>query len=104
MTQNIILLLAFLCANLPWFSEKLFYVYPLKNQNANQNKQLNKHLGWRLLELITFYFIVGGIALYAENNTMGQLAPQQWEFYAVTACLFLVFTFPGFVYRILWKK
>lgn len=94
MTQNIILLLAFLCANLPWFSEKLFYVYPLRS----------KHLGWRLLELITLYFIVGGIALYAENNTMGQLAPQQWEFYAVTACLFLVFTFPGFVYRVLWKK
>ncbi len=102
MTQNIILLLAFLCANLPWFSEKLFYVYPLKKQN--QNQEHTKHLGWRLLELITLYFVAGGIALYAENNTMGQLAPQQWEFYAVTACLFLVFTFPGFVYRVLWKK
>ncbi len=94
MTQIIVLLIAFFMANLPWFSEKLFFVYPLKN----------KHLGWRLLELVTLYFIVGAIALYAENNTMGQLASQQWEFYAVTVCLFLVFTFPGFVYRMLWKK
>jgi hypothetical protein len=34
---------------------------------------------------------------------MGQLAPQDWEFYAVTRCLFLVFAFPGFVYKVLWK-
>lgn len=94
MTKIIVLLLAFFIANLPWFSENLFFFYPLNN----------KHLGWRLLELIVLYFIAGGIALYAEKNTMGQIAPQQWEFYAVTACLFLVFTFPGFVYRILWKK
>ena len=94
MTQTIVLFLAFFSANLPWFSEKLFFIYPLKN----------KHLGWRLLELVVIYFIVGGIGLYAESNTMGQIAPQQWEFYAVTACLFIVFTFPGFVYRMLWKK
>ncbi len=99
MTQIIVLLLAFLIANLPWFSEKLFFIYSFKKQPHD-----DKHLGWRLLELVVYYFIAGAIGLYAEYKTMGQLASQQWEFYAVTGCLFLVFTFPGFVYRILWQK
>ena len=27
-----------------------------------------------------------------------------WEFYAVTGSLFLVFAFPGFVYRYFWQR
>ncbi|MFM9912557.1 MAG: DUF2818 family protein [Methylophilaceae bacterium] len=91
---TILLLLAFLAANLPWFSERLFYVIPLKS----------KHFGWHLLEIIILYFVMGGIAYLVESKTMGQVAKQHWEFYAVTACLFLVFAFPGFVYRYLWRK
>lgn len=92
----ILVLIALLAANLPWFSEKLFYVIPLKHQP--------KSMGWCLLELVVLYFMVGGIALYAESASMGQTAPRSWEFYVITACLFLVFAFPGFVYRYLWKK
>lgn len=95
-THLILLLIAVLAANLPWFSERLFYVIPLKKRP--------KSLGWGLLELVILYFIVGAIAFYAERNTMGQAAPQNWEFYVITACLFLVFAFPGFVYRYFWKK
>lgn len=90
-----LLLITFLAANLPWFSERLFYAIPLKN---------GKHLGWRLLELVILYFVMGGIAYVTEKNIMGQAASQHWEFYAVTACLFLVFAFPGFVYRYLWRR
>ena len=92
----ILVLIALLAANLPWFSEKLFYVIPMKHQH--------KSMGWCLLELVVLYFAMGGIALYAESATMGQTAPRSWEFYVITACLFLVFAFPGFVYRYLWKK
>lgn len=95
MAQWTLLLLAFLAANLPWFSNRFFYVMPLKAPT--------KHLGWCLLELIILYFVIGGIAFYAERATLGQTATQGWEFYAVTACLFLVFAFPGFVYKTLWK-
>jgi hypothetical protein len=90
----VLILLALLAANLPWFSERLFYLLPLRD----------KHVGWRLLELVILYFVVGGIALFAESARMGQLAKQNWEFYAITACLFLVFAFPGFVYRYLWRR
>ena len=34
----------------------------------------------------------------------GQIAPQGWEFYAITGTLFVTFAFPGFVYRYLFKK
>ncbi len=91
----ILLALVLFAANLPWFSNKLFYVIPIK--------QPSKNLAWCLLELFVLYFLVGAIALYTENATFGQIAPQDWEFYAVTGCLFLVFAFPGFVYKVLWK-
>jgi Na+(H+)/acetate symporter ActP len=96
MTNTLLLLLALLLANTPWFSPRLFFVIPVKQQPKN--------VGWCLFELIVLYFVMGFIARYAEAMTMGQVSPQNWEFYATTACLFLVFSFPGFVYRFLWSK
>lgn len=94
LTHAILILLALLAANLPWFTDRLFYVIPLKH----------KHIGWQLLELVVFYFVVGGIASLSERMAVGQVSPQHWEFYATTACLFLVFAFPGFVWRYLWRR
>lgn len=93
--------LMFFAANLPWFSNKLFYLITLKREGQPTD---HKHLGWCLLELLVLYFVVGAVAWYAERMTFGQSAQQGWEFYAVTGCIFLVFAFPGFVYRVLWKK
>jgi len=90
-----LLLLALVLANVPWLTSRLFFVLPLKNQ---------KSIAWCLLELVVFYFLLGLVARYAEQITMGQVAPQKWEFYAITSCLFLVLAFPGFVYRFLWQK
>src|SRR5574343_1966363 len=94
LSHAILVLLALLAANLPWFSERLFFMMPVKK----------KHAGWQLLELVVLYFVMGGIAFLSERLTMGQIAPQHWEFYATTACLFLVFAFPGFVWRYLWRR
>ncbi len=96
MTQTILLLLAFIAANSPWFSSRLFYVIRLKS--------ISKNLAWCLFELSILYLIVGSISFYAEYATLGQVSPQGWEFYTVTFSLFLVFAFPGFIYKILWKK
>lgn len=93
-TYGILLFLALLGANLPWFSERLFGFLPVRE----------KHIGWRLLELAVFYFMAGGLVWLTERETAGQIAPQHWEFYAVTVFLFLVFSFPGFVYRYLWRR
>lgn len=95
MTQTVIILLAFIVANLPWLSNRLFYVVALKSDK--------KSITWCLFELVVLYFLMGLVVWFAENSVMGQVASQDWEFYAVTACLFLVFAFPGFVYKMLWK-
>jgi hypothetical protein len=49
------------------------------------------------------YFVVGGIGLLLEKRA-GQIAPQGWEFYAVTGALFLTLAFPGFVWRYLTNR
>jgi hypothetical protein len=59
-------------------------------------------LGIRLLELVIFYCIAGGLGLLLENRA-GQIAPQGWEFYAITGALFITLAFPGFIYRYLLK-
>ncbi len=60
-----------------------------------------KTLWIRLVELLAFYFIIGGTGLALERRA-GQIAPQNWEFYAITVALFVTFAFPGFVYRYLF--
>lgn len=92
--QTILLLIALIAANLPFFSERIFFIIRVKGGK--------KHLGWRLLELIALYFLVGGAAwlLEARLSTPHQ---QRWEFYAITACMFAVFAYPGFVVKYLWN-
>lgn len=94
MEVTLLLAISLIAANLPFMFERLFFIKPLAN---------GKHLGWHLLELVVLYFVVGGIAWLLERET-GDVHSQNWEFYAVTASLFLVFAFPGFVYRYLWRK
>ncbi|MGH8751993.1 MAG: DUF2818 family protein [Burkholderiales bacterium] len=90
-----LILLGFTAANLPFFSERiLFCIRP---------KSAEKKFGWRLLEVLLLYFIVGGVAYILEARAQN-VHEQGWEFYAITLCLFLVFAYPGFIYRYLWGK
>ena len=90
----LLVLLALLVANLPFVGNRFFAVIALKNP---------KNLAIRLVELVTGYFLLGGLGIYLEQRT-GQIAPQGWEFYAITGTLFLTFAFPGFIYRYLFRK
>jgi hypothetical protein len=92
-----LILLAFLAANLPFFTERLLLVLPLPAALAPKN------LALRLLELVLLYFLVGGVGLWFEQR-VGRIAPQGWEFYAVTGALFLTLAFPGFVWRYLRSR
>ena len=89
-----VIALALVAANLPVVSNRLFLVRSLSGQ---------KSLAWRLLELALLYLLVGAAAVGLEHS-LGQVAPQSWEFYAVTGCLFLTLAVPGFVYRYLYKR
>jgi len=68
MTNLALLLLALVFANSPWFSARLFFLIPVKQQPKN--------VAWCLFELVVLYFVLGVIARYAEHATIGQIAPQ----------------------------
>lgn len=97
----LVIAVALALANLPFFSENLFGLIPLKSPAAGAAR--TKHPGWRLLELIVLYFVVGLLA-WALEARIGNVFPQTWEFYAITACMFIVLAFPGFVVRYLRKR
>ncbi len=90
----LVLVLALIGANLPFATDRLFGVL-----------QLHEGKAWylRLAELTVLYFIVGGASLAMEAR-LGQIYPQHWEFYAVSASMFLVLAFPGFVGRYLVRR
>ena len=90
----IVIACALAAANLPFFNERVFAVVPLKG---------DKPLAVRVGELVVMYFIVGAIGLLLEKRA-GQIAPQGWEFYAVTAAFFVTMAFPGFVWRYLHRR
>lgn len=79
---------------MPFFNHRLLAVGPVL--------QPHKTLIVRLLEMVLLYFVVGGLGLLLEKRA-GQIAPQGWEFYAITGTLFVTLAFPGFVYRYLMR-
>ena len=89
----LVLLVAFAAANLPFLNDRLMAIAALP---------VPKTLGLRLGELVMCYFTVGALGLALEKQA-GQIAPQGWEFYAITGALFITFAFPGFVFRYLVK-
>ena len=88
----LIVLCALLLANLPFVSNRLFGVVRL----AAKPGML------RVVELSVGYLLTGLVGVLLEGS-LGVIHQQSWEFYALTACLFVVFSFPGFVYRFLWR-
>lgn len=99
MTQTaaiwLVILAALVAANLPFLSDRWLLVGA---RAAN-----GKPFFARALEMLLLYFVVGALALLIEKRA-GQIAPQGWEFYAVTAALFITLAFPGFVYRYLMRR
>ena len=87
--------LACIAANLPFLNHRVLALGPAL--------QPRKALIVRMAEMLVLYFVVGGIGLLLEKRA-GQIAPQGWEFYAVTGTLFITLAFPGFIYRYLVRR
>ncbi len=87
-----VIVLALICANLPFVNQRVLALVPA---------------GWprkpfwlRGAELVAMYVVVGLIGFGIESS-QGNAFPQGWQFYAITACLMLVFAFPGFTWQYL---
>lgn len=84
-------LLALVAANLPWLSERLWFIQVPKSGV--------KPVWARLVEWWLLYLVVGAIGLGLERQMTGGVHEQAWEFFAITFCLFMVFALPGFIFR-----
>ena len=93
MSPLLLILVTLIIANVPWFTERLFLAFQMEK---------GKSWGWRLLELLVFYFLSLVIATMSEMRFSGDVHPQQWEFFATTFCAFLVLSVPGLIYRYQW--
>jgi len=82
---------ALLAANLPWVSERFLLL--LTPPGGGKREWM------RLLEWFLLYWIIGGMAVGLEYRITGEIYDQDWEFYVVTLCLFMVFALPGFIYH-----
>ncbi|HEY0953952.1 MAG TPA: DUF2818 family protein [Roseateles sp.] len=87
----LVLAVAVVAANLPYFNERLLLVGP---------RRTPKGAGWRLLELALMAVLTYALGALFEGR-IGQRHGQGWEFYAAGACLFITLGFPGFVWRYL---
>jgi len=87
----LVLALAVIAANLPYFNERLLLVGP---------RRAPKAAWWRLLELLLMAALTFAVGSALEAR-IGQRHSQGWEFYAAGTCLFITLGFPGFVWRYL---
>jgi hypothetical protein len=87
---NILLITAIVLANIPFIlSQRIFIVIPAPNKSI-----------WLALgEWFLYYLLMGVFAYLLELKAMGNVHPQGWEFYTVTLFMFMIFAFPGFIYR-----
>lgn len=91
----LIILLAIVFANTPFFNERCFALFSLQRFPI-------KPFWFRLFELIILYFVLLWLAFYIESLA-GNRFEQKWEFFAITGFFFCILSFPGFVLRYLKK-
>ncbi len=91
----LLLVTAIVLANVPWlFANRIFLFIKVPNKSIVIN----------LLEWLLYFILTGILAYLLENKSMGHVQEQGWEFYTVTFFMFVIFAFPGFIYRYNLKK
>lgn len=102
MNQNaavwLLIVLAFVAANLPFINERLFAFIPVRSFVGGV-----KPFWVRLVEFFVWFGVIGLIGLLFERM-IGNMFTQRWEFYVTGLTLFVVLAFPGFVLRYLLKR
>jgi len=86
----LLLITAFVLANIPFIlGNRLFLFIKVPHKSIVVN----------FVELFAYFVLTGLFAYLLENKSMGHVAAQTWEFYTVNLFMFLIFAFPGFIYR-----
>ncbi len=100
MNQNIAIYLliatAFVLANLPWlFERRLFLFIDLKRI---------KPFWLGLVEWGVYFSLSVLFGYLLEKRVMGTVSPQDWEFWVTVFFMFMIFAFPGFIYRYNFRR
>ena len=92
MSQAVWLLLvtALVLANIPFLIQNRLFLFI---------KVPHKSFVVNLIEWFMYFLVTGLFAYLLEDKAMGNVAPQDWEFYATVLFMFMIFAFPGFIYR-----
>jgi len=86
----LLLVTAMILANIPWILSNRLFIF---------KKVATKSFVMNFLEWLLYFILTGIFAYLLENKSMGHVQPQDWEFYAITFFMFMIFAFPGFIYR-----
>ncbi len=91
----LLLVTAIVLANIPFIlSNRLFLFIKVPHKSIVVN----------LIEWFSYFILTGLFAYLLESKSMGHVSPQTWEFYTITLFMFIIFAFPGFIYRYNLKK
>ncbi|HSH85057.1 MAG TPA: DUF2818 family protein [Guyparkeria sp.] len=82
----------FVLANLPFVNQRLFLLIPV----AAPGRQ--KSFWWCIVEWLAYYVIGIGGGIYLEY-AIGGVESKGWQFWAITACVFAVFSVVGFIWQ-----
>jgi len=86
----LLLVTAIVLANIPFILSNRLFVFL---------KVPEKSVWINLAEWFLYFIVTGFFAYMLENKSMGHVAQQGWEFYTITLFMFMIFAFPGFIYR-----
>ncbi len=89
------LLLCLVLANLPWLSDRFLLLGEVLPQK--------KRWLWRLMQWGIYLIAAAAIMFGLERYYTGKNTEQDWELIVSALLLFIIFAFPGFIYR-LYKK
>ena len=87
------LMVGFVLATWPFLTERRFGLFGAPA----------KPFWFRLLELLISYGLLLGLGWLLEAS-VGRIQSQTWNFYAITALLFLLMAYPGYVWRFLRRR
>ncbi len=96
LATTLALIIAFVLANLPWLHNRFFLVFDPKGGV--------KAFWMSGVEWMVYFVLAGALIAGLEKKVTGSIHSQEWEFYVVVIFMYMIFTFPAFVYRFILKK
>lgn len=80
-------------ANLPFVTNRFLAIFPMRKGKP----------AWMIIPEWLLCLCLAAVLGMLLERRLGLVTPQHWQFYVANVCLFILFSFPGFVSRFLWR-